>query len=99
MKAIKLLIAIALIISFTGCGTLLNLGEKESAPFGGVVIDSKIIAEGVPATPACWIVNIDVASFWPLALIDLPLSLVGDTLTLPIAVSRTNSIQGQQANR
>jgi uncharacterized protein YceK len=97
MRATKHLFGITLLAaltSITGCGTLLNLGEKDSPPYGGVILDSEIVAQGVPLGLAAWSHDIDVPSFWPLALIDLPFSLAGDTVTLPITV--TTFIQKQR---
>ena len=64
--------------SFLGCGTTANLHE-ERKPYGGVVRDCLCTVHGNwlfvgPEMPA------------PIGLIDIPFSLVGDTVTLPITL-------------
>ena len=86
-KSLLAITLLAFLSGLTGCGTLLNLGEKDSPPYGGVIMDSKIIAKGVPMGPFAFFPNFDVPGLWPLALIDLPFSLVGDTVTLPITAA------------
>jgi uncharacterized protein YceK len=94
MRTFLAILLFASLTAISGCGTLLNLGEKDSSPYGGVQMDSKIIAQGVPLGPAAWTGDVDISSFWPLAMIDLPFSLVGDTLTLPITIA--SAIQKQR---
>lgn len=86
----KSLLAFTLLVAstgITGCGTLLNLQEKAPPPYGGVIMESKIIAQGVPMGPFAFFPNFDVPGLWPLALIDLPFSFVGDTVTLPMTTA------------
>jgi uncharacterized protein YceK len=85
----KTLLTITMLASLTGCGTLVNLGEKDAQPYGGVVLDPKIIGQGVPMGPFAFFPNFDVPGLWPLALIDIPMSLIGDTVTLPITIQQT----------
>ena len=64
--------------SLLGCGTIHNL-ETERKPYGGVVRDCLCTVHGNwlfvgPEMPA------------PIGLIDIPFSLVGDTVTLPITL-------------
>ncbi len=84
----------ALGISLSGCGTVMNFmeagssGLPESAGhksiYGGVVIDVDLIslADGFAET---------VTAVFLAGLIDLPLSLVMDTVTLPITIPMTLS--------
>jgi uncharacterized protein YceK len=63
-----------------GCATILNIeGEKEV--YGGVKIAPSMVADGLSTGQGN--LNLLVGSA---LLFDLPLSLVGDTLTLPITV-------------
>jgi uncharacterized protein YceK len=79
---------LASLTGLTGCGTLVSLGD-DAQPFGGVILESKIIAQGVPRGLGAFTGDIDVPSLWPLALIDMPFSLFGDTLALPITLQRS----------
>jgi uncharacterized protein YceK len=97
MKSLLTITLFASLSGLTGCGTLLSLGEKDAPPYGGVRMESKIIAQGVPLGTAAWTGDIDIPSLWPLALMDLPFSLIGDTLTLTITVA--SAIQRQRANQ
>lgn len=76
----------------TGCGTMFNLGD-EGKPYGGVRTDAMLVSqapkafEREPEIPGpCGPTKLP-RRYWlwfgGLALIDLPLSFVGDTLTLP----------------
>ena len=79
-----------------GCGTLCNLGGIESRqiggtrPYGGVVMDARILRDEV-GTGALAKTTGDITDsafkclFW---LIDVPVSLAADTLTLPITIPR-----------
>jgi uncharacterized protein YceK len=74
-----------LVVAGSGCGTAMNflsgVGEGTESPelvYGGVQMDCQIAAEHLKDPPA---------QGTPLvlcALLDLPLSLLGDTLTLPL---------------
>ncbi len=71
------LIAVSLLVC-SGCGTLANLDSKASNPFLGM--------HDVPDySPTCVYggVKRDIAWGWPF-LLDVPLSAVGDTVTLPV---------------
>ena len=85
MRRLALLLVLgSLVVAESGCGTSLNffsgLGEGTKGPehvYGGVQMDCQIAAEQLEDHPVQGI---------PLllcALLDLPLSLLGDTLTLP----------------
>ena len=79
------LLAGALILAGSGCGTVLNFFNGESRGpehvYGGVQMDCQLAAEHLKDRPAQ---SIPLVLF---ALLDLPLSLLGDTLTLPIVLS------------
>ena len=77
-----------------GCGTTLNTlyftpGEGGQQIYGGVKLDSEIIRAAVRNQEVTqdkpWQVGFKVG----LATLDLPLSSVGDTLTLPMTVGLT----------
>jgi uncharacterized protein YceK len=89
-RALTCLAAVAA-AGLSGCGTSLNL-DGDSRVYGGVVQDFQIAKErlaqaanpswpGTPGSSPAW--NITVSA---LALVDLPLSLLGDTLTLPFTI-------------
>jgi uncharacterized protein YceK len=80
-----LLVLGSLVVAGSGCGTVLNFFNGESRGpehvYGGVQMDCQVAAEqlknnGVQGIPLV---------LW--ALLDLPLSLLGDTLTLPLVLS------------
>jgi len=82
-------LAVACAIWLSGCGTVINV-TKDREVFGGVRIDAEC---GVGdwdvwrhpsnyAQPVFPYVNLLAAACW--VGVDLPLSAVGDTLTLPI---------------
>ncbi len=84
-------LAAAAAVGLGGCGTSLNL-DGESRVYGGVVQDFQIAKDrlaqaanssrpGTPGSSPAW--NLTVSA---LALVDLPLSLLGDTLTLPFTI-------------
>jgi uncharacterized protein YceK len=84
-----------------GCGTVTNLqfpakidapeGSSEICqPYGGVVLDARAGKQYLtdPISPAHGLTELCpllVLYFWG---IDLPLSMIGDTITFPIAVTR-----------
>jgi uncharacterized protein YceK len=85
MRKLLLLAALAC----AGCGTTVNLATRENRVYGGVRNDIDAIEglfEGAPAADT----HLDAASMLVvvavafLPALDLPLSLVADTLTLPI---------------
>jgi uncharacterized protein YceK len=74
----RLCCVMLVLASFLGCGTIDNL-EEERKPYGGVVRDCLCTVHGNwlfvgPEMPA------------PMGLIDIPFSVVGDTVTLPITM-------------
>jgi uncharacterized protein YceK len=78
-------------IALSGCGTMCNFagavipGVNENgklpAVYGGVQLDAAMVTGLRPAKTTEW--NVFVACC---VLADFPLSLVGDTLTLPITI-------------
>src|SRR5712671_2909684 len=68
---------------FAGCATAGNL-KTGQVPFGGVASEIRQLIDGRQAE--------DVAGIGPpLVAIDTPLSLVGDTVTLPITIYAASS--------
>jgi hypothetical protein len=97
--AVKVLTLI-LTICTAGCGTIANLAgeepwlmgpapKRETAPFGGVDNDVRWMARGAP--PNAWEPVCIVA-----AALDMPLSVAGDMLTLPITIpaALSRSVEG-----
>jgi uncharacterized protein YceK len=84
-------LAIALPPALGGCATSLNL-DGDSRVYGGVALDARKCREFLaPAPPQRPDKPDTTAPGWRLlagvyALADLPLSLIGDTLTLPITI-------------
>ncbi len=68
------ILVLVLSLAAPGCGTVLNLISGEPRPFGGVIIDGPLATVGWADGKVAWLA--------PFALIDLPLSLALDTLTL-----------------
>jgi uncharacterized protein YceK len=71
----------SLLLAGPGCGTVLNFFNGESAGpkrvYGGVQMDCQMAAEQLK----------ERSSLFLLALVDLPLSACGDTLTLPLVLA------------
>ena len=82
-------LAVLLTLMPLGCATALNLQEKatpgvgggEKRPFGGVRTDLEVCAASLFNPP--------LLPLGGLCLVDLPLSAVADTVTLPYTVSVT----------
>jgi uncharacterized protein YceK len=69
-------------LSACGCGTIANLKTGEPDFYGGVQNDIQWLA-----TPSRQPEGIGFANLGFLTLfVDLPLSIIGDTLTMPIAI-------------
>lgn len=88
-----------------GCGTILNLegfnGDRPPTPYGGTMLDGAITSVGVRnALGLCPKGDeLDSPLFILLgwcALGDLPLSLLADTVTLPVVLSRDSSESGKR---
>jgi uncharacterized protein YceK len=69
-------------VSASGCGTIRNLASQDPEIYGGVQKDVAVI-QTPPARSGVGISPTTVAMFMP---VDLGLSAVGDTLTLPLAI-------------
>jgi uncharacterized protein YceK len=69
-------------VALVGCGTVRNLATGDPEIYGGVQKDIEII-QTPPPRSGVGINPMTLALFTP---VDLCLSLVGDTLTLPLAV-------------
>ena len=83
MKIIRLCILVLLTVAVSACGTSMNMaiGQK---PYGGVTYNKLVVEHSVKAKdPSVW--GLGVA-----AVVDMPLSLVGDTVTAPICVLKDN---------
>lgn len=78
IKMKKLLLLTLMTLSLTGCATLMTLDDP--SPYSGVKGDLSVFEPCNGPNPNC-IVNV---IYLPLAIIDLPLSFVGDTLMLPV---------------
>lgn len=71
-------LAAALVLSIGGCATAINLQDtRQQKPYGGFLMPLDDFFGGEEAG--------DYVSFrfWPIWLVDKPLSLFGDTISLP----------------
>ncbi len=96
MNRWSLQVALVAVLGFSlaGCGTIMNFMEAgtpglpesagQKAIYGGVVIDADLISSSE------WFFE-KVKALFLAGLIDLPLSLVMDTITLPITIPVTLS--------
>ena len=95
MKSLTAAIALLLSFATAGCATVYDLAKHSTADnvYGGVRLDGHIIASAATGGGGnCGLENCDKYAVWSLglpAVIDLPLSLVGDTLALPYTLMRT----------
>jgi uncharacterized protein YceK len=75
----------------SGCGTITNLKTGEPDFYGGVQKDIQWLA-----TPSRQPEGIGIANLGFLTLfVDLPMSIIGDTLTMPIAIYEWHRGAGQ----
>ena len=65
---------VILLVNLTACGTIINLGKGDYTVYGGVRNDFNVIQDG--------------GVLGVLAVLDLPLSFVFDTLILPVTLSQ-----------
>ena len=65
---------VILLVNLTACGTIINLGKGDYTAYSGVRNDFNVIQEG--------------GVLGVLAVLDLPLSFVFDTLILPVTLSK-----------
>ncbi len=87
------------LLCLPSCGTIINIqekglffpvGQKVANPYGGVIIDGMITA-----TP--FLTGEPFLGFFTiLGIVDLPFSLVGDTVTLPYTIPRFLSHQEEE---
>ena len=90
----------------SGCGTIANMQgksvaligplDRETRAFGGVANDARWVGEQagrVAAPDDPWSIPINLALAGYFGLIDLPLSLVGDIVTLPKVIRGTTRLQ------
>src|SRR5262249_9501250 len=87
-RAAAMIVMLSFLTANAGCGTMANLDGRDHwfmclpsrppAPFGGVINDGAVLL-----TPA--VVGDGALIFKTLALIDMPLSLAADVITLPWA--------------
>lgn len=61
-------------LNLTACGTIISLGKQDYSVYAGVTLDFQTMQEG--------------GVLGVLAVIDLPLSFVLDTLMLPVTLSQ-----------
>ena len=86
----KLLISFSVLLLISGCATSIGLFSKgdKAKPYFGTQFDSHILANpqelSAKSPVLLWI-------GYPAALIDLPLSIVADTLVLPYMMQGTQS--------
>ncbi|MHB1426384.1 MAG: YceK/YidQ family lipoprotein [Gemmataceae bacterium] len=80
--------ALGLTVAGTGCATALNLQEaSQRKPYGGFTMPmTDFFGGGDSAEYAAFL-------FWPFWLLDKPLSLFADTLTLPYTLSVQHDAQ------
>jgi uncharacterized protein YceK len=84
--------------ALTGCGTIANCcpdtPEGCLRPYGGVALDAHAIAWNCSGkAPSCSCLQTVVC------LIDLPFSVVGDTILLPVAIGVTNCHDPEYFNK
>ena len=74
----------------SGCGTIANLKTEQPELYGGVQKDLQLLE-----TPRTEPSGIGIRNLGPLVLfVDLPLSFIADTLTLPIAIYEWHQAEG-----
>jgi len=89
-QTVLVVLAFMLTTAASGCGTMFNLAgeepwmiglprERQTAPFGGIDNDVRWLSRGAPPNEwRPWCIAAGAA--------DMPLSLVGDILTLPYTI-------------
>ena len=88
-------VAILVVCSFSGCGTIVNLVQSRGPRvYGGVRLEAAAIGEkGYPFSAVIGGLAL------PLAVLDMPLSLVGDTVTLPAVLIWQGILKNKQDSR
>ena len=94
MKAPIAATALLFTVATAGCATVYDLAtDTASNVYGGVQLDGHIIASAATGSGGnCGLQNCDKYAVWSLglpAVVDLPLSLVGDTLVLPYTLAKS----------
>ena len=95
-------VGLAVLTTCSGCGTMQNLQGKERGPeyYGGTAVAMKEVGAAVeeqPHLPHGWLPGMFVmmktcqAVRVATAVVDVPLSVVFDTLTLPVVAVRRSS--------
>jgi uncharacterized protein YceK len=80
-RPITVLLAVcALVVG--GCGTIANLQTGKPDFYGGVQKDAQFLGTPRPQPSGIGISNLGALALF----VDLPLSVVGDTLTMPLAI-------------
>src|SRR5438046_759677 len=100
--AIRLAVALS-VVWLNGCGTVLNITDNPDrrGAYGGVQTDAKAFGEscsyfcgpGREEGPPRYIAPIHAL----LCLVDLPLSIVGDTVTLPLTLLAETGMKEKEA--
>ena len=81
MRFLRVALFILLLIAANGCGTTTNLALHKAKPFGGVKLDAIVIGNCFQSDePAA--IGLGVA-----AAIDMPMTIVGDTLTASLVMA------------
>ena len=83
-----LLALAALVVS--GCGTIANLQTGKPDLYGGVQHDVQLLETPRPQPQGIGIRNLGALVLF----VDLPLSVVGDTLTIPLAIHEWHRGEG-----
>jgi uncharacterized protein YceK len=78
---ITVLLALAALVG-SGCGTIANLQTGKPDLYGGVQHDVQLLETPRPQPQGIGIRNLGALVLF----VDLPLSAVGDTLTIPLAI-------------
>jgi uncharacterized protein YceK len=91
-EAMRWSLACAALTGIGGCGTILNMHDRPWVPtdepprqvYGGVKIDNKFGTQFRQRDPEGGEYDLSNAALWVATVVDLPLSAIGDTLTLPL---------------
>ncbi len=91
-----LLTTMWLILILSGCATMTETFEDRShcgvsRVYCGTRVDAMVIAAATDESAGV------IRAFWPIALVDLPLSLVADTLLLPYTTFMDTGVKKKTA--
>lgn len=110
-RSFPILLIAAMLGTASGCGTMLNLDNKERLDLAA---GSVVTADGKPMTPRwqrpafafggvandiAWIKSAEQPFDVVHSLVDMPFSLVGDVVTLPWAFNAAKNFNQQKAQR